>query len=83
VFTLDQDLYRALSSANAGQYEGDETAADGSETIFTADGPDANALWVLMKPVVAQFAPGPGSYLIKRYGDASDPSAKEVRINLT
>jgi hypothetical protein len=81
-FNLDQDLYREVSSSTVGEYDGRAAAADGSEVIFSAYGPDANALWVVMKPIVEEFSPRAGSYVIKRYGDASDPSAKEVRIAL-
>jgi hypothetical protein len=36
-----------------------------------------------MKPVVQATDPRPGSYVVKTYGDANDPPAKQVRVNLT
>jgi len=90
--TSSEDAYaleRRLDAMNAqkavGQY--DETrwyaTADGGAAQLLAYGPNADALWAAMKPVVQATDPRPGTYVVKTYGDANDPSAKQVRVNLT
>jgi hypothetical protein len=63
-------------------YDGNEVAVDGSEAVLYAYGPDADALWDVMKRIIDGAAPKTGSYAIKYYGDASDPSARTVRVDL-
>jgi hypothetical protein len=82
VFALEEQLETAVTKAQAGEYDGNEVALDGSEAVLYAYGPDADALWEAMKPVITGASPDPGSYVVKRYGDAADTSAKEVRIEL-
>jgi hypothetical protein len=82
VFGLEEQLEVAITQAQAGEYDGNEVALDGSEAVLYAYGPDADALWEAMKPVITGASPDPGSYVVKRYGDASDTSTKEVRVDL-
>ncbi len=82
VFALESLLDARISAARVGEYDGNEIALDGSEAILYAYGPDADALWQVMEPIVASTSPNAGSYAIKRYGEAGDPSAREVRIDL-
>jgi hypothetical protein len=82
VLAIEVPLEQAIGDAGAGEYDGNEVAVDGSEAILFAYGPDADALWDVMKPIIAEATPNPGSYAIKRYGEASDMSAREVRVEL-
>ncbi len=82
VFAVEEPLEAAINDADVGEYDGNEVALDGSEAILYAYGPDADALWDVMRPVIVEASPNPGSYAIKRYGEASDASAKEMRVEL-
>jgi hypothetical protein len=44
-------------------------------------GPDADALWGAVEPIVRAAAQA-GSFVVKRRGAAGDPNAKEERIEL-
>ena len=81
---LEKRLTAKIADKAVGAY--DETrwfATDnGGEAQLLAYGPDADALWDAMRPVVHGSDPEPGSYVIKTYGDPLDPSAKQVRVNL-
>jgi hypothetical protein len=57
--------------------------ADGGAAELLAYGPDADALWEAMEPIVLGSDPKPGSYALKIYGDPTNPSAEHVRVNLT
>jgi len=84
-YQLEHRLAAKITQAAVGQY--DQTSwhstADGGEAQLLAYGPDADALWKAMEPVVRASGPRPGSYVIKTYGDVHDASAKQVRVNLT
>ena len=82
MLAIEEPLEAAIDDANVGEYDGNEVAVDGSEAILYAYGPDADALWDVMKPVIVEASPKPGSYAIKRYGEAGDTSAREIRIEL-
>jgi hypothetical protein len=66
----------------AGSSTATKIAVDGSEIILYAYGPDADALYAAMELVIARSALADGSYPIKRYGEASDPGAKQVRLDI-
>jgi hypothetical protein len=83
LFALEDQLEGAVNSAGAGEYDGHEVAVDGSEAIFYAYGPDADALWDVMKETIERTKPPAGSYVIKRFGEATDPTAREVRRDLS
>lgn len=82
---LEKRLDAKITHKAVGEY--DETrwhsTVDGGEAQLLAYGPDADALWDAMKPIIQGSDPEPGSYVIKTYGDATKPSAKQVRVNLT
>ena len=82
VFELEDELHNTINTAEVGEYDGNEIALDGSEAILYAYGPDADALWDVMKPIIDRADARPGSYTVKRYGEASDPAAKSVRVEL-
>lgn len=81
---LEKRLDTRITRKAVGEY--DETrwhaTVDIGEAQLLAYGPDADALWDAMKPIIQGSDPKPGSYVIKTYGDATKPSAKQVRVNL-
>jgi len=82
VFALDGKLGRVIAHAGVGEYDGDGSALDGSESNFYAYGPDADALWKVMKPLVEAAKPRPGSYVELEYGTVMQSSIGTVRIRL-
>jgi hypothetical protein len=80
VFELEDALIAAVENARVGEYDGNEFGA--GEAVLYAYGPDADSLFEVMEPVIAEFGPGTGSYAIKRYGGADDASAQEYRVSL-
>ena len=81
---LEKRLAARITREAVGAY--DETrwhAADGEGAAeLLAYGPDADALWEAMKPIIVASDPKPGSHAIKIYGDPLQPSAKQVRVDL-
>lgn len=45
-------------------------------------GPDADTLFQVIKPVLKASPEAKGGFAIKRYGEASDPEAREVKVKL-
>ena len=81
VFALEDRLIEAIERAEVGEFDGNEIALDGSEVVLYAYGPDADALYEAMKPLLLELPPPPGSYAIKRYG-AADSRARTARVEL-
>jgi hypothetical protein len=82
---LEKRLDAKIVQQAVGQYDKTSwySTADGGAAELLAYGPDADALWDAMKPIIEGSDPKPGSYVTKTYGDATKPSARQVRINLT
>lgn len=84
-FALEKLLAAEITKQEVGGY--DETrwhaTAGGGEAQLLAYGPDADALWEVMKPIVKASDSKPGGYVIKTYSDASEHPEKQVRISLT
>lgn len=76
---VEDPLIDAIDDARVGEFDGNDVALDGTEVILYAYGPDADALYEVMEPILKAIPPGPKSYAIKRYGE---PGAREVRIEL-
>jgi len=79
VYDVEDQLIEAIDGAGVGEFDGNEIALDGSEVILYAYGPDADALYAAMEPVITTVPKGPKSFTVKRYGA---PGADEVRLDL-
>ena len=82
IVPLEDQLEPAIAGAGVGEYDGNEVALDGSEAVLYAYGPDADALWDVMKPLLGEFEASQGSFVLKRYGEATDATAREVRLDI-
>jgi len=78
---LESGLESAASEIDA-EYDGNGMALDGSLVEFFLYGEDADVLYRATSPVVEKARIEPGSHVVKRYGDADDPEAREERIVL-
>ena len=54
MYALEDLLRRAISEAGVGEYDGHETPEDGSEGFFYMYGPDAEALYRVIRPLLAE-----------------------------
>ena len=68
LFALEEKLEAAVLAAGVGEFDGNEVAADGSEATLFLYGPDADALFAVVRPVLesADFMRGARARL--RYG---------------
>jgi hypothetical protein len=77
---LTDKLADAIEKHEAGEFDGDEYG--GGVCRLFMYGPDADRLFdAIKKPLLASTL-SKGGHAIKRYGEASDKKAKEVRIDL-
>ena len=77
---LSSKLEQCIERAAAGEVDGDEFGA-GECTLYMY-GPDADRLFAAIEPVLRACAHARGGFVIKRYGSASDPGAREIRVDL-
>jgi hypothetical protein len=78
VSVLEGQLERAIESASAGEFDGDEFG-DGKCILFMY-GPDADRLFNAIEATLKTSSTAVGGYAIKRYGSARDPNTSEVRV---
>lgn len=76
---LSDRLESAIRRANAGEFDGDEFG-DGTCTLYMY-GPDADKLFAAVEPELRGTRLTRGGHVIKRYGAAANPSAREARID--
>lgn len=81
---LEKLVTARIAKARVGEYDKTSwnAANGGGQAEMAAYGPDADALWKAIEPVIQRTHPKPGSYATKIYGDATDPSARQVRVDL-
>jgi hypothetical protein len=77
---LQDVLADAIDEAEAGEFDGDEFGE--GECVLFMYGPDADVLFDTIKPILKKSPHSKGGFAIKRYGEASDPKAKEVKVKL-
>lgn len=75
---LEQALQAAIEASGTGEFDGDEFG--GGECLLYLYGPDADALFVAIEPVLVRSPVAARGYAIKRYGEAQDPGARQVRV---
>lgn len=76
---METRLRSAIDHAGVGEFDGDEFGG-GTVTIYTY-GPDADRLFAAVKETLREFPLRPAVATL-RYGEAADPDAREVHINL-
>lgn len=77
---LQDELANAIDDADVGEFDGDEFGE--GECVLFMYGPDADALFDTIEPILKQSVHAEGGFAIKRYGEAGDPKAKEVKVKL-
>lgn len=74
---LETRLGAAVQSRSVGEFDGNEFG--GGECVLYMYGPDADALFTVVKPLLIGSALSKGAYAIKRYGG---PGADEARVDM-
>lgn len=69
-------LIDAVNEANAGEWEGHETALDGNYAMIYLHGKDADRLAEVILPIARRAGLPKGSYLLMRYGESGEPEER-------
>ncbi|MFJ3633132.1 hypothetical protein [Streptomyces sp. NPDC090112] len=72
-------LAEAIEQAGVGEFDGNEYG--GGEVVLYAYGPDADALFAVMAPLLDDLPFRP-AHVVLRHGSVDDPLAPEYRIVL-
>jgi hypothetical protein len=75
---LEKRLERAIQADAAGEFDGDEFG--NNKCVLFMYGPDADRLFKIIEPILKSVPLTLGGYAIKRYGEAHDSDAREVRV---
>lgn len=79
IYDLSDQLAAAIDTQDAGEFDGDEFG-DGSCTLFMY-GPDADALFAAVEPILRASPLADGAYAVKRYGDVGEVNVREVPVH--
>jgi hypothetical protein len=80
IHELSDQLAEAIEGTEAGEFDGDEFGE--GECVLYMYGPDADALFAAIEPLLRGSPLAKGARVVKRYGEAGDRNAKEVSIRL-
>lgn len=79
---LQDELADAIDEAEADEYDGDEFGEGEGEGVLFMYGPDADVLFGSIEQILKKSSHAKGGFAIKRYGEASDQKAREVKVRL-
>ena len=79
IFALEDRLEALIANQNLGELDGNEFG--GGEAAIYCYGPDAGRLFAGIEAEVRAFPARP-AYAYLRYGNVSDPDAREQRVDL-
>lgn len=78
VADLSDQLADAIESADAGEFDGDDFGSHDCKLYMY--GPDATKLYLAIEAVLKAHPICKGAVVVKRFGEASDPKAREERV---
>ncbi|BDU18966.1 hypothetical protein DYGSA30_04230 [Dyella sp. GSA-30] len=81
LFALEDKLESAIKQVGAGEFDGDEVAADGHDGYIYMYGPSADKLLDAIKPVLTSAPFMKNAKVVKRYGPP-DGATKQTEITL-
>lgn len=79
LFAVEKRLAKMLTAMNAGMFEGDNIATDGSHGFLYMSGPDANEIFEIIHPFLQRVPFMDGAEVTLRYG-VTAPNIKEKTI---
>jgi hypothetical protein len=81
LFALEEQLERCIDEAGVGEFDGNEIATDGSDGSLFMYGPDADALFASIRPVLTSTDFMNGARVVLRYGPPED-GVPETEVGL-
>lgn len=81
LFALEEQLESAISSADVGEYDGNEIAVDGADGQLFMYGSDADALFAVVRPILESSPLMNGARATLRYGPPEE-GVREVVVAL-
>jgi hypothetical protein len=78
MYALEDVLRHAISEAKVGEYDGHEVPEDGSDGFFYMYGPDAEALYRVISPVLAESSFMHGATVTLWFGPRHRKTQKRV-----
>jgi hypothetical protein len=78
VYSLGDEIQRAVSEAKVGEYDGHALPADGSEGRYFVNGPDAEAIYRAIAPVLEASPLMRGASVTLRFGPRGWGTPKRV-----
>ncbi len=81
LFALEEKIISALEMASAGEFDGNEMAADGSEGNLYMYGPDADKLFNAVKPVLESADFMKSAKVKLRYGPPTE-GTREIIVEI-
>jgi hypothetical protein len=81
LFALEERLEAAIADAGVGEFDGNEVATDGSDGTLYMYGPDADALFAVVRPALDATDFMRGARVRLRYGPPED-GVREVEVVL-
>jgi hypothetical protein len=72
LFALESQLEAAINAARVGEYDGNEVAVDGSDGTLYMYGPDADKLFLVVRPLLEACSFMKGAVVKLRYGPPAD-----------
>lgn len=82
LLVVQGELEKAILAADVGELDGNEIALDGSEAYFFMYGPDADALFGVIKPILEKTSFMHGANVKLQYGaPQNSPRRKTIVID--
>jgi len=78
VYSLGDEIQQAVAEAKVGEYDGHMLPADGSEGRYFVNGPDAEAIFRAIEPVLAASPLMRGATVTLRFGPRKWGTPKRV-----
>jgi hypothetical protein len=82
LFALEERLEQLIEHAGVGEFDGNDLAADGSDGTLYMYGPDADALFAVVRPALEATDFMRGARVRLRYGPPKD-GVREVELLLS
>jgi hypothetical protein len=80
IFALEDRLVDAIEGPGLGEFDGNEFG--GGECTLYMYGNDADRIFNAVAPILRSSPFARGGYALKRFGEAADPLAMEVKVPL-
>src|ERR671937_321245 len=80
LFEVEEQLEAAIAAAGVGEFDGNEIAVDLSDGTLFMDGPDAEALFAVVRPILAGAECLRETRVTLRFGPPEDDVPERVEV---